>query len=186
MEGRSSGVLSSPCSGAGVAPGGGPRQWSFSLRALCHPWLVAVVASRAMVSNLTISPHHLTSVHALAPSPLLRPSRLHRWGTVSLSHSPARLAPAAAVAPPDCKSSLVYQICVLGQENRPLHTASGRALPTRAKRKPDVDFQSIGNLAESVSRNSQGSPSHSRTARHPARPAEANSVKWRGRPAVPG
>lgn len=159
---------------------GGPWPWSPSMvlqsSCLVSPWLVAVVASRAMVSNLTISPHHLTSVHALAPSPLLRASRLHRWGTVSLSHSPARLAPAATVAPPDCKSSLVYQICVLGRENNPLHTASVRALPTRAKRKPDVDIQSIGNLPESVSRNSQGSPSQfALPARQPTRPKPSQS-----------
>lgn len=75
-----------------------------------------------------------------------------------------------------CKSSLVYQICVLGRENNPLHTASVRALPTRAKRKPDVDIQSIGNLPESVSRNSQGSPSQfALPARQPTRPKPSQS-----------
>lgn len=148
---------------------GGPWPWSPSmvLRSSClvSPWLFAVVAFSChgkQSHHLTSPSHQRPRLGPFSSSPCFTVTQV---GTVSLSHSLARLAPAAAAAPPDCKSSLVYQICVLGQENSPLHTASGRALPTTAKRKPDVDFQSIGNLPESVSRNSQGSPSHSRTAR---------------------
>lgn len=54
-----------------------------------------------------------------------------------------------------CKSSLVYQIRVLGPQGQSVtvqHTATGRALPSRVKRNPDIVLQSIGNLPESVSR----------------------------------
>lgn len=159
---------------------GGPWPWSPSMvlqsSCLVSPWLVAVVASRAMVSNLTISPHHLTSGHALAPfssSPCFTVTQVGDRVALALSSSPGTGGYCCSAR---CKSSLVYQICVLGRENNPLHTASVRALPTRAKRKPDVDIQSIGNLPESVSRNSQGSPSQfALPARQPSRPNASQS-----------
>lgn len=146
-------------SGAGVAPGGGPRQWSFSLAALCHrrSSLQSFSCHGKQSHHLAI---HLASVDALASSPLPPVLRCYTVDTmVALAHSsPHRTGGYRCSA--RCKSSLVYQVCVLGQENGPLHTASGRALPTRVKRNPDVDIQSIGNLPESVSRKPQGSTSH--------------------------
>lgn len=172
-------VQSMAFSGAGVAPARGPRRWSFSLRAC-----VTIARRWRPFSCHGKQSHHLTSPSLQRPrlglfssSPCFTVTQV---GTVSLSRTPAHLAPAAIVAPPNANHQLVYQTCVLRQENDPLHTASGRALPTRVKRKPDVDIQSIGNLPESVSRKSQGSPflfSHcpALPARQPTRPKASQS-----------
>lgn len=85
-----------------MAPARGPRRWSFSLRACvtvarrCRPFLGAMVSKQS---------HHLTSpiltgAHALASSPLSPCFAVTQVGNVSPSHTTARLAPAAIVAPP--------------------------------------------------------------------------------------
>lgn len=83
-----------------VVPVGGP-----SVFVPVSPSLDAVdfCSCHGTVSNLTISPHHLTSVDALAspPPPLLAILfSVPHCHTASPSHAPAHPAPAATVAPP--------------------------------------------------------------------------------------
>jgi hypothetical protein len=115
------------------------------------PPVVAVDISRAMDKQ----PRHLTSAPCGA-------SPSHGWGgclvalappspsarqPVSPSVSPsARLPPAAAVAPPECKSSLVYQIRVLGQQNNLLHNGHRASLAKQGQENtrclPSINRQS--------------------------------------------
>lgn len=116
---------------------GGPWPWSPSMvlqsSCLVSLWLVAVVASRAHVKqshHLTSPSHQRPRLGPFFPSPVLHGYTGGDRVALALS-SPSGTGGYCCSA--RCKSSLVYQICVLGRENSPLHTASVRALPTRAK-----------------------------------------------------
>jgi len=122
VEARWSGLPASPCPGAGVAPGRGPRRWSFSLRAC-----VTVVGRRCRhfsCHGQTTSSSHLSTSRSFTVT---------RLGWVSCSSrttqpvSPSARQPVSPSATGGCccsarcKSSLVYQIRVLGQQNNLLH-----------------------------------------------------------------
>lgn len=176
VEGRCSGVLSSPCSGAGVAPARGPRRWSFSLRACVTVARRCRLFLRAMVSKQS---HHLTSPFSPASTPwplllFLRASRLHSWATCSPSHTPARLAPAAIVAPPMQIITSLPNLC-LGTRERSV-THGQRASPAnqgqeKTRFRNSINRQSTRECFQKL----PGKPIPSRTARPQARPPQGFS-----------
>lgn len=172
---------------------GGPCAWSPSmvLQSSCpvSPWLVRCRLSLSCHGKQAISPSDLTiltGVHALASSPLSPCFAVTQVGTVSLSHTPARLAPAAIVAPPMQIITSLPNLC-LGARERSVTHGQRASLANQGQEKSrcrnSINRQSTRECFQKL----PGKPIPSRTARPQARPPEGFSPsKWRGRPAVPG
>lgn len=141
---------------------------------LCHRGSSLSSFSRAMVSNLTISPHHLSHrrprLGFSSSAPCFTFAQVGHRVALAQSSPPGTGGYCCSAR---CKSMQIITSLPnlhIGARKQPVtHGQRASLAQPGSIRRPDVNFQSIGNLPESVSRNSQGSPSHSRTARPPGR-----------------